>query len=134
MRRRSGPEEIIHRAVVAHLRARCMPGVVWFHPGNGGYRTKAEAGIFKALGVRAGVHDLCFVVPPHGRFFSLELKAKNNTLTTEQRAFAGDVLAAGGAWEWADSLDLALAALERRGILRPNKADVEEVHITVRTA
>ena len=43
MRRRSGPEEIIHRAVVAHLRARCMPGVVWFHPGNGGYRTKAEA-------------------------------------------------------------------------------------------
>ena len=65
------------------------------------------------------------MVTPHGRFFSLELKAKNNTLTTEQRAFAGDVLAAGGDWEWADSLDLALAALERRGILRPNKADVE---------
>lgn len=35
----------------------------FFHPANGGYRTKAEASILKAMGVRAGVSDMFFIFP-----------------------------------------------------------------------
>lgn len=121
-RRRSGPEEIIHRNVVKHLLARCAPGVVWWHSPNGGYRTKAEAGIMKALGVRQGVHDLVFILPPSGAIRSLELKAEGGRLTSEQRRFGADIEAAGGEWAWADNLDDALAILEGWGVLRPNRA------------
>ena len=57
------PEEQLQRALVAHLRARLpKPWLVWATP-NGGGRSKAEAGILKAMGVLAGVPDL-FVMGP----------------------------------------------------------------------
>ena len=123
MRRRSGPEEVIHRAIVKHLQARAVPGVLWWHSANGGFRTKAEAGILKALGVRPGVHDLVCIVPPNGSIRSLEVKAKGEKPTPHQRAFGASIDAAGGEWAWADNLDDALAILEGWGVLRPNKAE-----------
>ena len=39
----------------------CKVLVVWWHVPNGGWRGKAEAARFKALGVRAGVPDLTLV-------------------------------------------------------------------------
>ena len=60
------PEETLHRACVAYLRASLpKPWIVWHAP-NGGGRSKAEAGIFKALGVLAGMPDL-FVLGPRFR-------------------------------------------------------------------
>ena len=57
------PEEQLHRACLAHLRATLpAPWIVWHTP-NGGGRSKAEAGIFKALGTLAGMPDL-FVMGP----------------------------------------------------------------------
>jgi hypothetical protein len=44
--------------VISHLNMRAMPGAFYFHCPNGGKRSKAEGGIFKALGVRAGMPDL----------------------------------------------------------------------------
>ena len=46
-----------------------------FHIPNGGSRGKAEAGRFRAMGVRAGVPDLCLPVPrggKHGLFVEMK--------------------------------------------------------------
>lgn len=61
-RRRHSPEETIQRKIAKHLD---RIGVLWFHPPNGGKRGKAEAGAFKAQGVKAGVPDL-IILEPHG--------------------------------------------------------------------
>ena len=75
------PEEQLQRALVAHLRARLpKPWLVWATP-NGGGRSKAEAGILKAMGVLAGVPDLFVLGPlpgsPHAipALIAIELKA-----------------------------------------------------------
>jgi len=57
------PEEALHRAALAHLRATLPPPWIVWHTPNGGGRSKAEAGILKALGVLAGMPDL-FVMGP----------------------------------------------------------------------
>lgn len=57
------PEEALHRALVTHLRARLPEPWLVFHPANGGGRSKAEAGILKALGVLAGMPDLLVIGP-----------------------------------------------------------------------
>lgn len=57
------PEESLHRACVSYLRA-SLPKP-WFcaHVPNGGGRSKAEAGILKAMGVLAGMPDLLIFGP-----------------------------------------------------------------------
>lgn len=57
------PEEALHRACVAYLRAALPKPWLCWHNANGGGRSKAEAGILKALGVLAGMPDL-FVMGP----------------------------------------------------------------------
>ena len=57
------PEEALHRACVAYLRASLPKPWLCFHVPNGGGRSKAEAGILKAMGVLAGMPDL-FVMGP----------------------------------------------------------------------
>lgn len=48
------------------------------HPPNGGARSKAEAGAFKALGVKPGVPDLlCFMRRGEFSGLALELKRRN---------------------------------------------------------
>jgi hypothetical protein len=56
--RGSRPEQQIQRAVFEHLAIRGAPAVFAFHPANGGWRTRVEAAILKAMGVRAGVPDV----------------------------------------------------------------------------
>lgn len=57
------PEEQLHKACVQYLRASLpKPWITWHTP-NGGGRSKAEAGILKAMGVLAGMPDL-FVMGP----------------------------------------------------------------------
>jgi hypothetical protein len=63
-----------------------------FHIPNGGGRSKREAGILKAMGVRAGVSDLFLPVPAgtkHGLW--LELKAIGGAISTEQRVWLGEM-------------------------------------------
>jgi hypothetical protein len=53
-------------------------GYLFLHVPNGGKRTKAEAAIFKALGVQPGAPDLLLFDPPpkhpHAKGVALELK------------------------------------------------------------
>ena len=60
-----------------------------FHVPNGGGRSKAEAGRFKAEGVKAGVPDIFLPVPSqgmHGLFIELK-RLKGGTVSREQKAW-----------------------------------------------
>lgn len=115
--RRRNPEEIIHRAIVQYLMI-CLPrNIVWMHIPNGGKRTKAEAGIFKALGVKAGTPDLVFILPG-GRAAFAEIKGPNGRLSPTQKAFKEDVEELGCPWVEVKSIDDMKAALQAWGALK----------------
>lgn len=67
------PEEKAHRAIVQTLRTLLPADWIVWHTPNGGGRSKAEAGILKALGVLAGMPDL-FVLGPGCKLYALEVK------------------------------------------------------------
>lgn len=117
-------EQDLQKAVVKHLVERGERGLVWFHPPNGGFLGGKknrnghviQRGILTGMGMRAGVSDLIFL--HRGRYFALELKAPGGVATEEQLAFIADVNNARGYAAIADSLDRALAILERWELLR----------------
>jgi hypothetical protein len=115
-RRRASPEAQIQRAVVAHLKARGAPGLVWTHVPLGGYRKPVEASILKGLGTRAGVSDL--LLWHRGRAFALELKAEGGKPSEAQMQFISDLNAAGGFACIASGIDEAIRTLECWGLLR----------------
>jgi hypothetical protein len=111
-------ENEIQRAVFAHIRERGAPGLVAFHPKNGGIHQRGRArGINAGLGVRSGVSDV--ILFRDGRFFVLELKREGKKVKDgdEQDRFLADVRAAGGEAEWCAGLDAAIAQLETWGLL-----------------
>ena len=103
------PEEALQRAVVTLLRAVCGPDVWWCAIPNGGYRTKAEAGIMVAMGQRAGAPDLLLVHA--GRATFIELKAAKGDLSTAQKTTHPAIRAAGCPVYVCRSLDDVIAAL-----------------------
>lgn len=121
------PEEVLHRSLAAYLAA-CLPRPwLFWHTPNGGGRSKAEAGILKALGTRAGMPDL-FVLGPNSRLIALEVKAPPRRLRdgTKSRTAPAvsdaqrDVIAAlgeiGVPTIIVRDLDEAIAALLRMGV------------------
>ena len=68
-----------------------------FHIPNGGRRSAAEAGRFKAMGVKAGVPDLFLPVPKGGYSgLFIELKRKNGgALSDAQRDWLDDLAVRG---------------------------------------
>lgn len=106
-------EDQIQRAVVDWIRLACPTAIV-FHVPNGGFRTRAEAGRFKSLGVLAGVPDLIIMWP--GVVAALELKTPANRPTAEQAEFGRRMTGMGHHWGWASSVDDALALLRVWGI------------------
>lgn len=64
-----------------------------YHVPNGGGRSRAEAGRFKAEGVKAGVPDLCLPVARgqfHGLYIELK-RAKGGRLHPEQRRWLDEL-------------------------------------------
>lgn len=114
------PEEQIHKAVIAHLSARSVPGSFWWHTPNGGKRHIAEAVKFKALGVVAGVPDL--LILKGGKLHALELKAAKGALTPSQRIVLTHMENCGAETAVAHSLDEALVTLEFWGVLKRSVA------------
>ena len=89
------PEEQLHRSVVDLLRLYEARGSLTFtHCPNGGWRSKAEAGAFKAMGVRAGVPDLLVWTQDSGHF-AIELKAGAGKLSPAQVAWHDTVSSLG---------------------------------------
>lgn len=117
------PEQELHKAVVAHIKTRGAPGLLWWHTANGMYAggkrnrkgMAIQGAIMKSLGARAGVSDLVFL--HRGRFYSLELKSAGNKPTEAQYEFMSDVQDAGGFAAWSDNIDRAIGMLEIWGLL-----------------
>jgi len=125
-------EQQIHLAVAQHLRTRGVPGMVWFHPANGGFRTKREAAILKAMGVRAGVSDFIFV--HNNKVFALELKAERGRASEAQMRFLSDIDRAGAYTAMPAGLDAALATLEAWGLIRASVKTMGQVLKTAEAA
>lgn len=126
---RNSEERSMHLALAEVITYRAVAGLVWWHTPNEGARrvrqnTRTgqwfcpEGSILKRLGMRAGVSDLVFILPPTGRVAVLELKAPRKRPTKEQIAFLDDVRRAGGLAEWTDDLNTAVGILERWGALK----------------
>jgi hypothetical protein len=68
-----------------------------FHIPNGGSRSKAEAGRFKAEGVKAGVPDIFLPVPRgghHGLFIEMK-RTRGGKVSPEQKAWMAELVAQG---------------------------------------
>lgn len=85
-----------------------------FHVPNGGYRTKAEAAILKAMGLVAGVHDL--IVLWDRRAFLIELKADDGALSAAQIETHPRIARTGCPGAVARSLQEVLACLRGWGV------------------
>ena len=115
-RRRAQPEQIVQKAIIAHLKARAAPGTFYFSIPNGGWRSPIEAAIMKSTGTIAGVPDLCFI--REGRAYFLELKSETGRASEQQLAAIAALNQAGAFACIASGLDAALRVLEGWGLLR----------------
>ena len=64
-----------------------------FHIPNGGSRGKAEAGRFRAMGVKAGVPDLCLPIAKagyHGLYIEMK-RTKGGRVSREQTGWLDDL-------------------------------------------
>lgn len=103
----------------------------WFHVPNGGFRTAAEAALFKAQGVKAGVGDvliLCplpdnlrviqagFTLPAGARLVWIELKSEDGRLSTAQKDWRAWCELVGVPWYCCRSLEDVVAACADAGV------------------
>ena len=116
MTRLNRPEQQYQRAVIQHIAWRARPGVFAFHVPNGGWRSRVEGAILKAIGTVAGVPDIICIF--EGRVYALELKAARGRLTDVQRVVHERLREAGAHVAVAHGIDEALAWLEAWNLLR----------------
>lgn len=102
-------------AVVQFLDAALAPPAFVFHVPNGGARTKAEASILKAMGVKAGVPDL-FVVAPGNAVVAIEMKAERGRARKDQDRRMEDLRACGIPTAICRTLAEVIDAVEAAGI------------------
>lgn len=115
-RNREREEEIIHLALVEHLRWRADKRVIWWHTPNELVRTVAQAKKFTAMGGRAGVYDFAFILPDACPAF-LELKVEDGIVSKDQLKFGADCDALGVENAVAWNLDQALSILTAWGVI-----------------
>lgn len=120
------PEEKLQRAIIQLADVLTFPEETWkqtrflmppakvgqylHHTPNGGGRSKAEGGIFKAMGVRAGYPDLSLdIALVNGDLFvpgwRCELKAGNGRQTPSQQLWQERLERAGFVYTIATSVD-----------------------------
>jgi hypothetical protein len=114
---RAHPEESFQKDVHELLLWAAPPGLVWFAvPNQKGTRRGFEVALLKAMGVRPGVGDLCFVIPPTGRFGCLELKARHRKPSVVQLDFGDQLHLAGALWACCWTVEEVIATLEDWGV------------------
>jgi hypothetical protein len=86
--KRKYPEQKLQIGVAYHFKKLEAEkgGFTFFCVPNGVPRDKREASLFKALGVRPGVHDLVFLLTG-GKTVLIELKAQDGRLSEDQKTF-----------------------------------------------
>jgi|SRR5690606_28191836 len=94
--------------------------ITWFHPANGGKRTKVEAAVFRALGVKPGVPDVIILDRPPRRpeapGVTIELKRRRGgRLSPFQRQWIERMRELGWIAEVCEGADEAIRLLESLG-------------------
>jgi hypothetical protein len=113
---RGRPEQAIHRAVVAHLKARAVPGLFWFHvPSGAFFGGRHQGAIMKSLGWMAGLPDIIAI--KRGKPYALELKVEGGKLSLAQEACLIRLRECGVTATHAHGLDQAIRVLEMWGLL-----------------
>jgi hypothetical protein len=87
---------------------------------NAGRRSFKVAQQMKAEGLRAGVADLCFMLPAaEGAVAWLEMKKRGGSLSVEQTGFRAICERLGHRWAMAKSVEEALDVLRGWNVLKP---------------
>jgi len=116
------PEQSLQIAAIVFLDAALPREWRVMHAANGGHRSGAEAGIFKAMGVRPGYPDLAFV-GKFGRIVLAEAKADRGRLTPKQEEWRDWCLQWSIPWFLFRSIDELIAGCTDAGIpLRTRQA------------
>lgn len=113
-------EYSLHLTVADWLRWQC-PHLTWWHCGQ--TATSARHGSnLKRMGVQAGVPDLTFIIPPHGRIGFIELKAGKGKQTETQVTFEQRVRNDGALYAVCRSLEEVEGTLKGWGVLKERAA------------
>ena len=95
-------EQQFQQSVAAYLERVLPPDVFWTAVGHGG-GGRVRGAILKSMGVRPGVPDLIFLY--RGRFLAIELKSAKGRVSPAQSECMRLIVAAGGIWASARTLD-----------------------------
>jgi hypothetical protein len=88
--------------------------VLFYHCPNGGYRRHEEAAKFKAMGVKAGVPDICVPIARsshHGLYLELK-RTSGGTLSEAQKWWRDELIKQGYAWFEAKGAQEAIAIIK----------------------
>lgn len=113
---RRNDEEKLQRSIVSYLGI-AAPRAIWFAVPNGEKRSKSTAGRLKAMGVRAGVADLCFVLRDGSAAF-VELKAGAGRQSAAQLVFEQRCIDNDTPYVVITSLDQAIEVFKGWGVVR----------------
>lgn len=116
-------EHKIQTTLIQYLTINAKPEIFYFAIPNGGLRNIRVAQMMKAEGLRAGVADLCFMLP-EGRCAWLELKAAKGQLSDQQHGFKTRCRELGHFWAMARSVDEALPHLAAWNVLKRAPANL----------
>jgi len=115
--RRDGNEHLLQTFVLAHLEAYARRNVYAFAIPNAARRSPMLAARMKAEGLRAGVADLCIMLPG-GRTGWLELKNRKGRQSVAQLSFAAICERLDHDYAVVRSLDEAITVLKAWGALK----------------
>jgi len=110
-------EHDLQVTVLEQLERRAAPGVFWFAVPNAGKRGRLAARMLKEEGMRAGVADLCVMLPA-GKVAWLELKTRRGRQTEQQVMFGLVCASLNHPYHMARTLDEAVGFLKQVGALR----------------
>jgi hypothetical protein len=111
-------EHKIQVALMDYLVIALKPDAYVFAIPNQANRHISNAVKMKAEGVRAGVPDLCFIMP-EGRAAWVEMKTPKGSLSQPQREFRDRCMRLGHPWAMCRSVDEALKVLTEWDLLKP---------------
>jgi hypothetical protein len=111
---RAAPEQSLQKTVASYLDLALPADAVWTAINPVPAKSKAAAGLSKAMGMKAGWPDLLIIW--NGQCHAIELKAGNGRLSTAQIGIAANFDEAGAFWERCKSLDEVAATLKTWGI------------------
>jgi hypothetical protein len=110
-------EHNLQAVLLQYLDVAAYPDPYWFAIPNAGRRSLRMGSLMKSEGLKAGVADLCFMLPG-GKAAWLELKKPGNYQTIEQKGFQARCIRLDHPYEVAKTFDQAVSILRTWEVLR----------------